>query len=83
MIWVEPGTFTMGQGDISGYAAHQVTLTRGFYLGKYEVTQAQYEAVMTGNVEWLECHTESVWRNNPIVQWKKSRTMTYKFFFRD
>ena len=26
-----------------------VTLTKGFYLGKYEVTQAQYEAVMTGN----------------------------------
>ena len=22
---------------------------QGFYLGKYEVTQAQYEAVMTGN----------------------------------
>ena len=28
---------------------HNVTLTEGFYLGKYEVTQAQYEAVMTGN----------------------------------
>ena len=27
---------------------HDVTLTEGFYLGKYEVTQAQYEAVMTG-----------------------------------
>ena len=28
---------------------HQVTLTKGFYLGKYEVTQAQYAAVMAGN----------------------------------
>ena len=28
---------------------HEVTLSNGFYLGKYEVTQAQYEAVMTGN----------------------------------
>ena len=27
---------------------HNVSLTHGFYLGKYEVTQAQYEAVMTG-----------------------------------
>ena len=27
---------------------HNVSLTKGFYLGKYEVTQAQYEAVMTG-----------------------------------
>ena len=25
----------------------------GFYLGKYEVTQAQYEAVMTGNTDGL------------------------------
>ena len=50
MIWVEPGTFTMGQSDISNASPeHNVTLTQGFYLGKYEVTQAQYEAVMTGN----------------------------------
>ena len=25
------------------------TLTKGFYLGKYEVTQAQYEAIMGSN----------------------------------
>ena len=54
MIWVEPGTFTMGspasEADRdSDEAEHNVTLTNGFYLGKYEVTQAQYEAVMTGN----------------------------------
>ena len=34
---------------------HEVTLTQGFYLGKYEVTQAQYEAVMTGNTDRFEC----------------------------
>ena len=28
---------------------HQVTLTKGFYLGKYEVTQAQWEQVMGSN----------------------------------
>ena len=28
---------------------HGVTLTRGFYLGKYEVTQAQYQAIMGSN----------------------------------
>ena len=26
-----------------------MTLTKGFYLGKYEVTQAQYEAVTGSN----------------------------------
>ena len=54
MIWVEPGTFTMGSptseaGRGSDETETQVTLTQGFYLGKYEVTQAQYEAVMTDN----------------------------------
>ena len=45
MIWVEPGTFTMGSptsetGRLSDETEHNVTLTQGFYLGKYEVTQA-------------------------------------------
>ena len=61
MIWVEPGTFTMGspetevgRNNTAGRETeHEVTLTNGFYLGKYEVTQAQYEAVMTGNDEGL------------------------------
>jgi formylglycine-generating enzyme required for sulfatase activity/uncharacterized protein YjbI with pentapeptide repeats len=56
MIWVEPGTFTMGSPESEAFRSinetqHEVTLTTGFYLGKYEVTQAQYEAVMTGNTE--------------------------------
>ena len=54
MIWVKPGSFMMGSPTTeAGRQAdredeHNVSLTRGFYLGKYEVTQAQYEAVMTG-----------------------------------
>ena len=64
MIWVEPGSFTMGQSDISNASPeHNVTLTKGFYLGKYEVTQAQYEAVMTGNTDSLSA-TPSNWPNN-------------------
>ena len=65
MIWVEPGTFTMGQSDISDASPeHNVTLTSGFYLGKYEVTQAQYEAVMTGNSDELSA-TPSHFSGNP------------------
>ena len=48
MLWVEPGTFMMGQAGIED-PVHQVTLTKGFYLGKYEVTQDQYKAVMGTN----------------------------------
>ena len=43
---------------------HNVTLTKGFYLGKYEVTQAQYEAVMTGNADGLNAKPSN-WPNNP------------------
>ena len=54
MIWVEPGTFTMGSPTTEAdrdkdETQHKVTLTNGFYLGKYEVTQSQYEAVMNHN----------------------------------
>ena len=69
MLWVEPGTFTMGSpttetGRSTNETEHNVTLTKGFYLGKYEVTQAQYEAVMTGNTDSLS-PTPSEWPNNP------------------
>ena len=54
MIWIEPGTFIMGSpanelGRLSNELQHQVTLTKGYWLGKYEVTQAQYEAIMGKN----------------------------------
>ena len=69
MIWVEPGTFTMGspvtEADRqTNETQHEVTLTQGFFLGKYEVTQAQYEAVMSGNSNGLNA-TPSNWPNNP------------------
>ena len=69
MIWVEPGTFTMGSptsevGRNSDETETQVTLTQGFYLGKYEVTQAQYEAVMAGVTGDLNA-TPSSWHGNP------------------
>ena len=55
----------MGDSDISNDSPeHNVTLTKGFYLGKYEVTQAQYEAVMVGNDKNLS-PTPSQWPNNP------------------
>jgi formylglycine-generating enzyme required for sulfatase activity/serine/threonine protein kinase len=32
---------------------HEVVLTKPFYLGKYEVTQQQYQAVADGNPSWF------------------------------
>ena len=74
MVYVEGGTFIMGataeDGSRDWYdekPAHQVTLN-GFYIGKYEVTQAEWQAVMGTNpskykgdnlpvesVNWYDC----------------------------
>ena len=59
MIWIEPGTFIMGSpedelGRGDNETQHAVTLTRGYWLGKYEVTQAQYEAVMGTNPSYFK-----------------------------
>lgn len=73
MIYCSPGTFIMGSpvsesGRGEDEAQHRVTLTKGFWLGKYKVTQAQWESVMGANpssekgfdrpvegVSWSEC----------------------------
>jgi len=56
MVYIKPGTFVMGgESTTDGrfecveVPKHEVALTKGFYLGKYEVTQAQYEAIMGSN----------------------------------
>ena len=74
MVKVEGGTFVMGataeQGDDASLAeqpSHQVTLS-SYYIGKTEVTQALWKAVMgtnpsslcgpelpVGNVSWNDC----------------------------
>jgi formylglycine-generating enzyme required for sulfatase activity len=52
LLWVEPGTFTMGSPttetgrDATDEPENEVEITRGFFLGKYEVTQAEYFAVL-------------------------------------
>ena len=42
---IKAGTFQMGSdaGDEYEKPVHEVTLTKDFYMGKYEVTQAEYE----------------------------------------
>ena len=53
MIWCEAGTFWMGSGNEKGRekdeAQHKTTLSQGFFLGKYEVKQEEYEEVMGSN----------------------------------
>ncbi len=54
LVWIEPGTFMMGSpsgedGRWSRETQHRVTLSKGFWMGKYEVTQAQWQQVMGSN----------------------------------
>jgi formylglycine-generating enzyme required for sulfatase activity len=58
LIWCPPGEFTMGSPTTElQRAMHEdqveVTLTKGFWLGKYEVTQKEYERMMGDNPSWF------------------------------
>ena len=47
--WCPPGTFLMGGNGQSDNPQHRVTLSKGFWMGVYPVTQAQWQAVMGYN----------------------------------
>ncbi len=51
LVLIPKGTFTMGsppseEGSDDNERQHEVTISKGYYFGIYEVTQAQYEKVM-------------------------------------
>jgi len=46
MVYIQPGDFSMGQEGIEGATVHTVTISKGFWMGKHEVTQAQFQEVM-------------------------------------
>lgn len=58
MVWIPRGTFMMGRysGEQDSFSdedpQHPVTVP-GFWMGKYEVTQAQWEAVMGTNPSYF------------------------------
>ena len=64
LVWIPPGKFTMGSPKDATYRFAderplQVTLTRGFWLGQHEVTQAEWQRVMqttpwSGNISVKE-----------------------------
>ena len=52
-VWVPPGEFRMGSTSSEAYIDEQpvtqVRISRGFWLGKYEVTQSEWHGVMGSN----------------------------------
>jgi formylglycine-generating enzyme required for sulfatase activity len=65
MVFVEGGRFMMGSnsGDEDEKPVHEVELS-SYYIGKYEVTQAQWQEVMGNNPSYFkdcdQCPVESV-----------------------
>ena len=70
MAWCPAGRFAMGSNDRGSdeRPVHEVTLTKGFWMAKTEVTQAQWKSVMGNNpsnhegdnlpvecVSWFDC----------------------------
>jgi formylglycine-generating enzyme required for sulfatase activity len=70
MVLIQPGTFVMGseKGEDDEKPVRRVTLTKPFYIGKFEVTQQQWREVMgenpskfvgptnpVDNVSWDDC----------------------------
>jgi formylglycine-generating enzyme required for sulfatase activity len=74
MLLIPPGTFRMGcimgsnQYGCPGWElpVHQVTLTNAFYLGRYEVMQAQWSATMGENPSYYRGLSDSA--NRPVEQ---------------
>ncbi|MEW6754968.1 MAG: formylglycine-generating enzyme family protein [Candidatus Latescibacterota bacterium] len=82
MVWIEPGSFLMGSPDMepgrdpNEGPQHPVRLSRGFYLGKYEVTQAQWEAVM-GTRPWEGVGTVPAEPRAPavLISWEDAQDL--------
>jgi len=91
LVWIPPGNFMMGStvtpdkiASITGYPTgyyecehpcHRVHITKGFWMGKYEVTQAQWQAVMGNNPSHFKNGKNgapSNTQNHPVerVKWK-------------
>ena len=79
--YISPGTFLMGSpksepGRWSDETQHQVTLTKGYYIGTTEVTQGQWQAVMGNNPsKFQNCGTDC-----PVeqVSWNDSQQFIQK-----
>ena len=78
-VYIAPGTFMMGSpesehGRGDDETQHEVTITKGFWLGVTEVTQGQWKAVMGSDFSYFKG------RNFPMerVDWDQCQTFLLK-----
>jgi len=85
-IWIVPGTFRMGSPDVEpGRLDNEgpqtdVTLTQGFLMSRYEVTQLLYEAVMGDNPSLFQGNS---WRPVERVSWTDAITFCERLTARE
>ena len=81
-VWIEPGSFVMGTSEDQEqllrhkglwnevaefeHPSRAVTIGEGFYLGKYEITQAQWESVTAGK-PWSGKDNVQIHPDHPAV----------------
>ncbi len=75
-VLIPPGTYDMGCSDSQWYTCfssespvHSVTITLAFYMGRDEVTQAQWQAVMGSNPAQFQGYPDSPSRPVERVSW--------------
>lgn len=96
MVWIAPGEFAMGSPE-NEYGRfdnegpqHRVRISRGYWMGKYEVTQAQWEQVMGHNpakfkgprnpvhqVSWYDCQKFVVKLNQKTADQRPAGTGSF------
>ena len=77
LIFIQPGTFTMGSPTdealrFPSETQHLVTISRGFWMGKYLVTQGDYLAVVGRNPSYFtpaNGYSEDLTRPVEQVSW--------------
>jgi formylglycine-generating enzyme required for sulfatase activity len=77
MVLIPPGTFRRGcimgsnqyECSYSEWPTHPVTLTNAFYIGRYEVTQSQWQATMGSNPSHFHGQSDSASRPVERVSW--------------
>ena len=84
MNWIPPGTFTMGsptnesQRGPNSETQHSVTLTKGFFMNKYTVTQGAYRSLMSTNPSYFNTnHGFTLDLNRPVEQVSWSDATNY------
>jgi eukaryotic-like serine/threonine-protein kinase len=82
LVWVPPGEFLMGspQSEIGRDGnegpQHRVTISKGFWMGKYPVTQGQYQGLMGQNPS----HRRNAGLDAPVemVSWRGAQVFCGK-----